>query len=760
MLFKLKNVLFYTIFFSSFLFSDEIQSPEVQEQEQTEQPAFLPPSLPIEAFIKVQNDCLKQIDSIKMMIQHIAHLTQIGSLSHVSAANIFNWTAHISSVIAHIEQKIKNDPPTLELCIQTLVINKMVIDTVYNALQSKFQRLEECNIDFVAKRMLLIEISPDVLQRLYIENMHSIANLNDKVSRLGYSATNKFFRGVDRVLNLPLVKPAIKLSVIGLIGYGAYHLGLRTLPEVTQDSIETTWYTDMPKALPLAIAGFTQNIAAKVLESSAGSIFQPFRSGYDYTTRFIQAAYSKLKGDEKDIQVSFSQVIEDVTFDDPRLVGLDYQKELLREKVIKQMLDPDMNSSTSLAIMFTGASRNGKTLMARALCGTINKEFKAAGMHDRIGFREIHHLELSATTLRTIIEQAQQHGPMVLFIDEFHLRKPQTTSGGTDLFEYLTELAVLYKNKDPRKRVFLIAATNRPDLLDRALFQHERFGLVIRFDKPNHEQRKEFFVRRAAQSALILTEAEIISFVAQTDSCSYGDLDQLFQEAKLMAKNRQSSLQTIHIQDAINKLVHHINDKVGLNSYETSIAAAHFAGHVMANSLYDKHTHIELVTIKGIEKPYKERNDWADNKEGVRLDPNKHNMHKTHFGKIIIYNENEILKPATTHDLYMQAKQLIAGALAEELLLGSASVTFHKKDRQKALNLIKQALLEGIEEKELPEQQRHELIAQALQKLAALKTEVKNDLIMHKSLLDTLYQELKTKKLLLRIDIEALGVQA
>lgn len=708
-----------------------------------------------EEALAMQTAVLNQIDGLLKCFQHIAQLIQAGVIQQKNMAPLYAWTKETSFILQEHYKKAQQQQVTPHLIKQELLLNQALLDHLIFITKHKLAVITIIDPEAIVHRSSIIEPTTENLEKLFAENTKKVQELHELSDNLGTTAVNRFFRRVDRILRFPGVTPLLKISAAGIVGYCAWKGFSTYFHEAPHDVSEELRKHFATQYLPNATGSALGQIFSGGINYFYGVGAGIVVSNYSYARQVLSNTYDKLKGENKKISPSARHIVEDITFDDPRLIGLKDQIQLLYRNIIHPMLNPELflqhGMELERACALIGPSRNGKTLLARALCGTINQLFRAAGRSDRIGFREIHHYELASSNLKSIIKWAQENGPMVLFIDEFHLRRAQTT-GSSELFEYLTELNALYETNDPHKMVFLIIATNRPDLIDPALFQHKRFGLVIRFEKPNHMQRTEFFTERSKYQAVSLSEEELHTLVAQTNNCSYGDLDQIFQEAVILAKFNNESLSSKHLQQVINRLIHKITSKFAMNDKEQKTAAAHYAGHVICNT-----ERIELVTINSIERKIKEKNDYAlIGRGGVRQNPNDDTIYHARYGKLVTYNEQEALKLQTTQETITHTKRLLAGAVAEELLLGSRSLTFHAKDRQKAYTLLMQIELKGMQESQLSKKQLEVLKDTVNAQLMKLEQDVHKELKQAYAKLEKVYQALLEKRLLLHHDLEEL----
>ncbi len=462
--------------------------------------------------------------------------------------------------------------------------------------------------------------------------------------------------------------------------------------------------------------------------------------------------WHELKGTNFTERRDLYEVIDDITLDDPRLIGLNQQREELKF-IANYLLDPEyyirVGTEIEKGILLVGPSRSGKTFAAKALAGTVNQLYAQHNKKDTFGFREVKYWELwFPDNLKNIIEEAKRNAPCIIFIDEIHNLQLQTT-GKTDLLtQFLTTMNDLYASNDPKSQVFIVAATNRPDLLDPALLQHKRFGKIIRFNPPTYEERKNFFILSCWQSAIDLNDVSVEVLARQTSGCSYGDLQRIMNQARIATNNLESVKQS-HLQRALDEVIRHLTDTIPLTAAEKRLVATYQAGQALAYYLLNPHEKLESVTIRSRASKIIEINEFMEKKDST----SKHQQHKSEFGALFTYNDNELLGVTDTNELKARAQIACAGILAQDILLGSHSLNYHKDDMQKALQHVKAIVFNGLAENELSKATVDKLNDTALQDLMTYKQELEHLMLNNKDTLIAIVNALESNITLTAEDI-------
>ncbi|GIL17028.1 MAG: ATP-dependent zinc metalloprotease FtsH [Oligoflexia bacterium] len=277
---------------------------------------------------------------------------------------------------------------------------------------------------------------------------------------------------------------------------------------------------------------------------------------------------------EKDIKTSFSDV-----------AGCDEAKDELIE-IVNFLKDPDkysrLGGHVPKGVLLVGPPGTGKTLMARAVAGEANVPFFSINGSE---FVELF-VGMGAARVRDLFNQARSQSPCIIFIDELDaLGKSRAfghlSSGGHDEKEQtLNQLLAELDGFDSKSGVILLAATNRPEILDPALLRSGRFDRQILLDKPDQRGRLQI-LNIHAKNVKLKKDINLSDIASMTPGFTGADLANLVNEAALIATRRKA--EDVDLNDftlAIERIVAGLERKQRLmNPEEKRRVAFHEMGH-------------------------------------------------------------------------------------------------------------------------------------------------------------------------------------
>ncbi len=289
-----------------------------------------------------------------------------------------------------------------------------------------------------------------------------------------------------------------------------------------------------------------------------------------------------------------------VTFKD--VAGLEGAKEEIQE-IVYFLKDPERYTSLGGKIpkgaLLIGPPGTGKTLLAKAVAGEAKVPFFSLSGSD---FVEMF-VGVGASRVRDLFKQAKEKSPSIIFIDEIdaigRARGKQNFSGGNDerentLNQLLTEMDGFATNE----HVIVLAATNRADVLDRALMRAGRFDRQIHVDLPDLNERKEIF--KVHLKPLKLAASVDVEFLAkQTPGFSGADIANVCNESALVAarKNKKAIDQQDFV-DAVDRIVGGLEKKNKIiTPEEKKTIAFHEAGHATISWMLEHAAPLVKVTI-------------------------------------------------------------------------------------------------------------------------------------------------------------------
>jgi cell division protease FtsH len=288
-----------------------------------------------------------------------------------------------------------------------------------------------------------------------------------------------------------------------------------------------------------------------------------------------------------------------VRFDD--VAGIDEAKQELAE-IVEFLKTPEkftrLGGKIPKGVLLVGAPGTGKTLLAKAVAGEAGVPFFSMSGSD---FVEMF-VGVGAARVRDLFAQAKGHAPCIIFIDELDaLGKARGINpmGGHDEREQtLNQLLVEMDGFDPNSGVIIMAATNRPEILDPALLRPGRFDRHVAIDRPDVRGR-EAILKIHSREVRLADDVDLGRVAALTPGFAGADLANLVNEAALLAaRQNKKSVGMAEFQDAIDRIVGGLEKKNRvMNEKEKRIVAYHESGHALVAMSVPTADPVNKVTI-------------------------------------------------------------------------------------------------------------------------------------------------------------------
>ncbi|HEY4729608.1 MAG TPA: ATP-dependent zinc metalloprotease FtsH, partial [Myxococcales bacterium] len=318
-----------------------------------------------------------------------------------------------------------------------------------------------------------------------------------------------------------------------------------------------------------------------------------------FLMRQLQAGGGKAMSFGKSKAKLLSENHNKVTFSD--VAGIDEAKEEL-EEIIAFLKDPKkftkLGGRISKGVLLMGAPGTGKTLLARAIAGEAGVPFFSISGSD---FVEMF-VGVGASRVRDLFEQGKKHAPCIIFIDEIDAvgrHRGAGLGGGHDEREQtLNQLLVEMDGFESNEGVILIAATNRPDVLDPALLRPGRFDRRIVVPRPDVKGR-EGILKVHTRKTPLSPEVDLDAIARGTPGFSGADLENLVNEAALIAARRgKDRLDGGDFDFAKDKVMMGAERRsMIISEKDKKITAWHEAGHALVAKLTEHNDPVHKVTI-------------------------------------------------------------------------------------------------------------------------------------------------------------------
>jgi len=288
-----------------------------------------------------------------------------------------------------------------------------------------------------------------------------------------------------------------------------------------------------------------------------------------------------------------------VTFED--VAGVDEEKEELQE-IVEFLKNPkkftDMGARIPKGVLLVGGPGTGKTLLAKAVAGEAGVPFFIISGSD---FVEMF-VGVGASRVRDLFDQAKKNAPCIVFIDEIDAvgrQRGAGLGGGHDEREQtLNQLLVEMDGFAANEGVIVLAATNRPDVLDKALLRPGRFDRQIVVGAPDVKAREQILEVHSRKKRLA-DDVDLKIIAKNTSGFSGADLENVLNEAALLAARRDmTEIGMKEIEDAMVKVTMGPEKKTRVrNEHEKKLVAYHEAGHAVVSKFLPTQDPVHEISI-------------------------------------------------------------------------------------------------------------------------------------------------------------------
>lgn len=362
-----------------------------------------------------------------------------------------------------------------------------------------------------------------------------------------------------------------------------------------------------------------------------------------------------------------------ITFED--VAGADEEKQELVE-VVDFLKDPrkfnTVGARIPKGVLLVGPPGTGKTLLARAVAGEAGVPFFSISGSD---FVEMF-VGVGASRVRDLFENAKKNAPCIIFIDEIDAvgrQRGAGLGGGHDEREQtLNQLLVEMDGFGANEGIIIVAATNRPDILDPALLRPGRFDRQITVDRPDVKGR-EAVLKVHARNKPLTKDVKLDIVAKRTTGFTGADLENLLNEAALLAARRnRKDISMREVDEAIDRVIVGTEKRSRvISDREKRIVAYHEAGHTIVGYFLEHADMVHKVTI----------------------------IPRGRAGGYVIMMPKEDRMLVTKQELLDRVTGLLGGRVAEELFIGEIGTGAYS-DFQQATGIIRSMIVEyGMSEK-------------------------------------------------------------
>jgi len=740
-------------------------------------------STPISNQLNVVESLLQQAYSLPLRIDRIVErLALLVSKHQISLKN----TGAVLSILKDVRMLLNStlrdratintiQDPELQAQIAIAILHLCDSLSVYldHAIEKNLSSIKPFDISQLTRRRIVTNFSPEKINDTFKFVQNKIELLDKKTDFVGLTWYNKAARRFEKLVIKPCQKYPVKdfnvftiTKLLGLTALASSFIAWR------YGNYYIAYTEENPNFISQGIKGMYNKIGSPIPINQQGNKMQPHHEGYKklaenvgkaglsdailtdimiavnpqsaLLTKFVFGSYisawiqlkpwlsrkvnrlwnSCLGGAYK------KKAVEGIWDWNPTarfkdVVGLDEVKERL-SFIIRFIENPEkyllMNTAPERGILLTGPTRTGKSFIVEALVGEIKDMFEAQNRKSDFKAWKVDSHIIQQYGIADILDTAKSNAPIILFIDEIDLLGLQRVGNNQLLSQFLTSMNTSL-DSDPSKQVILIAATNKPETLDKALRQYGRLGKEIRFEYPAFRFRKIYLEREFNNMALDTSQFDLNVLAQKTEEKSFEDLRAIIRSAMILSWTRRQPLSQKLLEESLDTELRHIImvDRKELPYFEKHILSVHFAGRALAMTLLDTPAALDKVTIKAVMTNLREEAQWEEYMQKNERDKQQKIIHGDIFTKYL----HDTIYLSSKEKIVNKIKSLLAGFMAEELLLGSCSYTCHPKNSEQARILIEQLVFEGYDPHKLSKRVYQQLADKVYDLLVQYRHEVK-----------------------------------
>jgi cell division protease FtsH len=398
-----------------------------------------------------------------------------------------------------------------------------------------------------------------------------------------------------------------------------------------------------------------------------GIMFAIFGGLWFFFMQQSQAGGNKVMSFGRSRAKLHSEVKKKIDFSD--VAGYDEVKEELQE-IVDFLKEPkrfiDIGARIPKGVLLVGPPGTGKTYFARAVAGEAGVPFFSISGSD---FVEMF-VGVGASRVRDLFETAKKNAPCIVFIDEIDAvgrQRGAGLGGGHDEREQtLNQLLVEMDGFDANESVIIMAATNRPDILDPALLRPGRFDRQVTVGRPNIKER-EAILRLHTRNKPMDEDVNVDILSRQTSGFTAADLENLVNEGALLAARRDKRRVSMdELEESISRVIAGPAKKTRvLGETERRLVAYHEAGHALVRYLLPNTDRIHMVSI----------------------------VPRGNAGGMVIHLPKEDRFVMTKSEMLNMIKAALAGRVAEQMILQEIS-TGAENDLVQSTNLARRMVME------------------------------------------------------------------
>lgn len=690
-----------------------------------------------EMFDQLMDLCRKHTEEIGWSTQQILQTLCNNKEQYTIAnkSNVINTLKIIQDLTRDINLEI-NSKNTDEALIKAVIINNGLIHFLSKGLSSQFKEFDLETFLQKLQTRTQIDISDETVIQLLEQNNQNLQTLLEDIGKTGLTWYNLLHRKIKEY-NIYSFSKKSAIFGLGLFGVATAYCMLNTNNDggFIEKYIGTQPFRNPQKGnrwaylysfiddsgtssiaesdIPLTIF---QSVATKIKslnEFGVAAIAPLFTINYAAISSYCFGdAYHWGKNKYNEKVKNFDQFLngskpnknlnddgqEKVYFDD--LVGCQELEDLAKQ-LANFVEHPEYyersKTETHRGILLYGPPQTGKSNFAKALRTLIQER---VGDSKKVGFIDGKSWLDQGVSLEDIFGFAAHIAPCILFFDEIDLIGGNREKDPAQTGKLLTCMQGIDITS---KQVIVIGATNRVEQLDKALLVDGRFGKQIFIDYPEYKYRKQFFEKELEKRAIQLSQDFIDHMAQETDGCSYNNLRRIITEAIIISANERRLVCEEDFEKTLDTDIRKIyfGSRSKSSDEETKIIAAYQAGKALIRHLLPTDKHIVKITIEDVARTIKsKKTGYAvsigedNNSENEKLAAEKHES-KIKLGEVFAKSKSNKKDLICDQDIENECLILLAGNIAQQIILSKTYSQCNKHDRADALQMIYENIAQG-----------------------------------------------------------------
>lgn len=638
----------------------------------------------------------------------LPQLLEQGSYKPATIAAVEMWlSAYVGAITPDIQRLMQTFDITDEELFEIADRAQEACEALHTALSSSFSTLPFPGTQRPSFTGLLFEIEERTLEaeRLLplierlLEQVHNTwyrtfyagwSRATTAFPPLKWAVTSTAIKGMLAAISAGYIQQALNQSYVTnpsqSVGRDVLRAGMTAtlVPAILSGSAETGAVAALLNP-DLVLQGLRKSLLtfhaaprlrSAVLFATAYALIHKIDTMIDVSTgvaKIRDDIHNNLMGISDDLEKARYRTNDHITIDNPRFDYIRGQMTPLYD-YIDLLKHPYTNKRAQRTVLFTGGSGSGKSLLIDAFYNQVRQVCAENGL-PMPQLERVSPSDIMQGLFHKALKKAISTGePTVIVIDELHLLQLQAGTNSGMLYEFLTKLIEINLDDSFDNRVFIIGATNRPELLAKELRENaRRFGTVIQIPDPSYEHRLNLLKLLCSERGIDHGLLPLSRIARLTEGASMSKLVYLFESAVLEARRERKMLNAHHLYGALNSGIRMVNVGAPLpEASERKKLAGYWAARAAVTlALEEAHTEalagglpvFDTVTIMPLRERIFETYEFI---QAFRSEEERKAQKRTQFGALFTFTKYPAARP-TDDLLRWYCTNLIAGYAYEHM---------------------------------------------------------------------------------------------